>query len=72
MKFIVGRDAKNSARKSYAWRLETDAGIVLAESSRIFDSKERCEAELENIRKGAASTKVIQREALEKPMSPRW
>lgn len=67
MKIAIGPDAKDRTGKSFTWRLETDAGQVLARSARSFPSKERCELEVENIKKGAASTKVVHRDALDEP-----
>lgn len=70
-KITIGPDVEDRTGKSFTWHLENDAGQVLARSARSFPSKERCELEVENIKKGAASTKVVHRALPEKPASLR-
>ncbi|KQT49319.1 hypothetical protein ASG52_10205 [Methylobacterium sp. Leaf456] len=61
MKFVIVRDGNDLSGKAHLWRLETDAGFVLAKSTRSFDTKDKCVKEISDIKRDAALTRVIQK-----------
>lgn len=68
MKFVVHPERPGNGSVPWRWRLETEAGVVIARSERKFDDTVECERELRAIISGAAKTKII-RISSEPPLS---
>ncbi len=61
MKFVVHPEGSIKGKPAWSWRLETEAGVVLAKSVRTFEEPGKVERELMDVKSSAATTKVIRK-----------
>lgn len=61
MKCIVYPEIATDGKVFWSWHLETEAGTVIAKSTRTFEEVKKCERELRDVMSSAASSKLIRR-----------